>query len=271
MNASDVPTTELLPEKAAFYRRVMQVLQERAIPFLVGGGYAFTAYTDIIRHTEDFDLFIRESDLKRVLHRMDQTGYRAVIKFPHWLAKVTEGDFTVDLIFRSGNGVSEVDDEWFNRAPLGTVLGVDVQLCPPEEILWTKAFIMERERYDGADVAHLLRCCGLGLNWDRLLYLFGEDWRVLMSHLVLFGFIYPSECALIPHDVMAMLADRLQREVHAPVSDERVCRGTLLSRAQFLVDIERWGYKDARVGRGLMTEEEVEDWTDAVDHKLRTQ
>ena len=26
-----------------------------------------------------------------------------------------------------------------------------------EESLWQKAFIMERERYDGADVAHLLR------------------------------------------------------------------------------------------------------------------
>ena len=32
-------------------------------------------------------------------------------------------------------------------------------LIPAEEMIWSKAFIMERERYDGADVAHILRAC----------------------------------------------------------------------------------------------------------------
>jgi hypothetical protein len=30
-----------------------------------------------------------------------------------------------------------------------------VNLCAPEERNWTKAYIMERERFDGADIAHM--------------------------------------------------------------------------------------------------------------------
>jgi hypothetical protein len=45
-----------------------------------------------------------------------------------------------------------------------------------------------------------------------------------------------------------------------------VCQGTLLSRAQYLVDIDEWGYEDARAApRGSMTDEQIEVWTAAID------
>ena len=51
---------------------------------------------------------------------------------------------------------------------------------------------------------------------------------------------------------------------HRP-PDGRVCQGTLISRAQYLVDIHRWGYEDARLGPdGTMEPEEVQRWTDAI-------
>ena len=58
------------------------------------------------------------------------------------------------MIFSSGNGVATVDDEWFAHAPEGEVLGLPVRLVPAEEMIWSKAFIMERERFDGADIMH---------------------------------------------------------------------------------------------------------------------
>jgi hypothetical protein len=39
------------PVARAFYRDVMIRLEERGIPFLVGGAYAFERYTGIARHT----------------------------------------------------------------------------------------------------------------------------------------------------------------------------------------------------------------------------
>jgi amidase len=85
--------------------------------------------------------------------------------------------------------------------------------------------------YDGADVAHLIHACATWLDWPRLLERFGPHWRVLLSHLVLFGFIYQSDRSLVPAPVMESLLDQLQTEKDEPLSRNRVCRGTLLSRS----------------------------------------
>jgi hypothetical protein len=232
----------------------------------VGGTSAFHYYAGIARATKDFDIFIRPRDLQRVLDVLARLGYKTEVAFAHWLAKAFNGGRFIDIIFNSGNGIVEVDDEWFAHAVDEEVLGVPVKLCPPEEMIWSKSFIMERERYDGADVAHLLRHCSGLLNWERLLRRFGPNWRVLLSHIVLFGFIYPGERALIPAAVTRELVNRLVTELDAPTRDSKVCQGTLLSRAQYLVDVDEWGYEDARqLPRGNMTPEQVAVWTAAID------
>jgi hypothetical protein len=124
---------------------------------------------------------------------------------------------------------------------------------------------MERERYDGADVAHLLHACAGALDWDRLSQRFGKHWRILFAHLTLFGFIYPSERRRIPEAVMRECMRLLDHEMRHTTS-RRICRGTLTSRAQYLVDLELWGYEDARLApHGSMSEEEASIWTAAID------
>jgi hypothetical protein len=256
----------LPPDTAIFYTDVMCALQGARVPFLVGGAYAFGHYTGIVRHTKDLDLFLRHNDLDRAQQALANAGYVSEVTARHWLAKARAGYDTIDLIFNSGNGICEVDEAWFMRAQEHAVLGIPVQICPSEEIIWQKAFIMDRERYDGADVAHLLHARATELDWDHLLSRFGPHWRVLLSHLILFRFVYPSERDSIPRDVMQELLDRLQREEQQPPTPEHVCQGTLLSRAQYLVDVGPWGYEDARrKPRGVMTEEDVREWTAAID------
>ena len=55
--------------------------------------------------------------------------------------------------------MSEVDDIWFSTAPAAEIFGVAAKVAPAEELIWQKAFVMERERFDGADVIHLLANC----------------------------------------------------------------------------------------------------------------
>jgi hypothetical protein len=251
-----------------FYRRALELLEDRAIAFLVGGAYAFERYTGIARHTKDLDLFIRRQDHPAVMAAFAACGYPAELTFPHWLGKVACGDCFVDIIFSSGNGLVDVDDGWFEHAPSATVLGVAVRLCPAEEMIWSKAFVMERERYDGADIAHILRAEAASLDWDRLLERFGAQWRVLLSHLVLFGFVYPSHRALVPERVMRTLMRRLEAEVVEPPPSLPICQGTLISREQYLPDLRDWGYQDARLmPHGTMTEEETERWTRAIEEE----
>ena len=50
-----------------------------------------------------------------------------------------------------------------------------------------------------------------------------------------------------------------------PEADPAVCRGTLLSREQYLVDVERLGYADARVTpRGNISPEHAAHWTRSI-------
>jgi hypothetical protein len=253
--------TCLDPVSRDYYRRVMHRLEVAGVPFLVGGAYAFERYTGIARHTKDFDLFIHPRDVDRALASLAADGCATDVPFPHWLAKALCGDDVVDLIFSSGNGVALVDDDWFRHSVEDTVLDVPVRLIPAEEMIWSKAFIMERERYDGADVAHILRASADGLDWPRLLQRFGEHWRVLLHHLVLFGFVYPCERHRVPAAVMHELMGRLDTELTRP-APERVCQGTLISRAQYLVDVDHWGYADPRLApHGNMTSAERERWT----------
>ena len=93
------------------------------------------------------------------------------------LGKGYRGEDFVDVIFSSGNGVARVDEEWFERAVAEEVLGYPTRLIPAEEMIWSKAFVQERERFDGADIAHLIRSRGEGLDWERLLRRFGRHWR----------------------------------------------------------------------------------------------
>ena len=254
------------PEKAELYRTALDMLHRSGVPYMVGGTYAFQYYAGIARSTKDFDIFVRPRDVRRVLDVLTRAGFKTEIAFSHWLAKAHHGDKFIDVIYSSGNGVAEVDDDWFAHAVDEEVLGAPVKLCPAEEMIWSKALIMERERYDGADVAHLFRHCSGLLNWDRLVRRFETNWRVLLSHLSLFGFIYPGERALIPAAVMKDLINRLAAELDVPTRASKVCQGTLLSRAQYLVDVDEWGYEDARVQpRGNMTEEQVQNWTAAID------
>lgn len=250
------------------YRRGLITLRDAQAPFLVGGSYALERYTRVVRDTKDFDIFVLPRDRDRALHVLAAAGYHTDLTYPHWLAKAFCGEDFIDVIFNSGNGCCQVDEEWFLHAVENMVLDVPVRLCPPEEMIWSKAFVTERERYDGADIAHILRACGEQLAWPRLLRRFDAHWRVLLSHLVLFGFIYPSERTKIPDWVMQKLLHRLQNELPGDPPAERVCQGTLLSRTQYLADITRWGYLDSRLlPIGKMTQEEIDHWTAAIDEK----
>ncbi len=264
--APEAPALEDAVENSshAFYRHVMSRLEAAGVPFLVGGAYALFHFTSIERNTKDFDVFVRRDDIERAIAALDLEGWRTELTYPHWLGKVYCGEDFVDIIFSSGNAVATVDDEWFAHAPYGEVLGRRVKLSPAEEMIWSKAFIMERERFDGGDVHHLLLRCGACLDWPRLLRRFGTHWRVLLSHLITFGFVYPGERTTIPAWVMDHLLNGVQRELQAPRVNARVCFGPLLSRAQYLIDIEQWGYDDARLGpKGFMSDDEVAQWTAA--------
>src|SRR5213592_4389886 len=254
-----------------FHCRSMMMLQEANVPFLIGGAYVVEVYAGVTRRSKDFDLYIRPHHVDAAIDALARAGYTTQKTFPHWLAKAGRGRDYIDLIFRAGNGLCEVDDSWFERAQDDELLGLQVKLCAPEEMIWMKAYIMERERFDGADIAHILQSCAEKLDWPHLVRRFGPDWRVLLSHLVLFGYIYPDERDKIPNAIMDDLIARLRSERRTAGADP-ICRGTLLSRKQYLMDIQDRGFRDARLQQRVhMNANDIAHWTRAIAKEEKAQ
>jgi hypothetical protein len=260
------PIVALPNDHHRVYQRATRALGEAGVPFVVGGGFAMAQYTPMGRHSKDFDVFLRPEHVRWAFTILMHEGFEVALPYPHWLGKAIMDTVVVDLIFSSGNGVALVDDEWFAHAAQGEVLGQQLLICPPEEVIWSKAFVCERERFDGADVLHMIRDCGAQLDWQRILRRFGPNWRVLLAHLVMFGFAYPGERDRIPAWVMDTLTTYLAADREPEAGSAGVCRGTLLSREQYLVDLEQLGYMDGRLlsPEVHMSLDDINNWTRAI-------
>lgn len=250
---------------AEVYRSIIWNLREAGIPYLVGGTYALEHHADLVRETKDLDLFVRRADWSRIEDTLAPHGIQCELVYTHWLGKAHDHGHFVDMIFAGGNGLIEVDDDWLAHGVPSVVLDVPVHLAPAEEMIWSKSYVMERERFDGADVTHILRKSGPTLDWVRLLRRYGSHAPILLGHLLFFQFVYPDHRHHVPDWVMEELWRRARAEEHLP---SRLCRGTLVSREQYLVDITQWGYLDARaMPIGRMTPQQVQDWTQAIDEE----
>lgn len=237
------------PEAERFYAEGLGVLRELGIPFLLGGTYAVSAYTGISRPTKDMDVFCRAGDYPRILSHFARHGYETEVEDARWLAKIRKDGHFFDLIFNSTIAINPVTEQWFAEAHPARACGIDVDLIPPTELIWAKAFVQDRHKYDGADVAHLILRQHAHVDWRRLLGHFEQYWEVLLMHVVNFRFIYPTERECVPRWLLDELMDRLESHANLPVPHVKVCRGRLFSRTDYATDVAEWGFADV-VGEG---------------------
>lgn len=225
------------------YAKVLKVLSKSKINFLVGGTFAFRKYTGVSRETKDMDIFCKAGDFPRLLKVLEENGFKSRMHDTRWIAKAYFDNYYVDIIFATPSGIWYVDDSWFINAPQVTIQGAKVRLIPPEEMIWCRAYIMNRDRYDGADINHLILKKGKELDWKRLLNRMEMHWELLLVHLLNFRFVYPSEREMIPKWLMNELIERLEHQLDLPKPRDKTTRGPLLSHNQYNVDTEKWGFK----------------------------
>lgn len=262
-----IGTKEGLNEDAeAFYRNVLMALREHEIGFLVGGSYAAAHYTGRTPHTKDLDIFLPPHQADAALDALSCTGFKTEKTYPFWIAKAHQGEYFVDIIYRAASGLWEIEEEWLDQGEQTELWGVPVRICSVEELIWTKAALMDRTRFDGNDVLHLLQAKSHDLDWERLRQLAGDNWRLLLAHLTLFGYVYPDLIPLVPKHLLAELSLHLLSERgENEQSEESLCRGTLISNSQYIYDIEELGYRDARLRPwGQLTPQELQPWIEAV-------
>ena len=180
------------PEQEKLFRDVLRILNERKIPYAVSGAFALHEHTGIWRDTKDLDVFMPLDQVAGAMDILRNRGLLTEICDPVWLCKARSGDYYVDLISGMSNAVVRVDQSWIDRGFDSEVLGVPVTVLAPEELIASKIFVAFRERFDGADIAHIVYAVGTSMDWGRLLSLVGDHWGMLLWSLVLFQYIYPN-------------------------------------------------------------------------------
>ena len=232
------------PQMEAFYGEALRELNRSGLPFLLAGTYALAAYTGISRPTKDLDIFCRAGDCPRILAHFKALGCAIETEDERWISKVRKGERFFDLIFASANGTMPVSDAWFTHARRVEILGTEVGIVSPTELIWSKAFIQLRHRYDGADIVHIILRRHDEIDWTRLLSYMELHWEVLLMHLLNFRWVYPTERDHIPRWLMDELLDRLRHQLELPPPQMKICRGRMFSRLDYEIAVKAWGFAD---------------------------
>jgi hypothetical protein len=229
--------------QAALFKEVLLLLETMKCSYAVAGAFALRQHTGICRYTKDLDIFLTAETASEVLPAFRENGFRDEVCDPLWLAKVHRDGYFVDFITGMSNGVIAVDDSWIDRACPAKICGVPSRVLAPEEALASKLFVTRRERFDGADIVHIIFAARGKLDWDRILQLAGEHWELVLWSLLLFKYVYPAHSEYVPLTLWDDLMGRLAADLRRSDSTARF-RGTLIDDAMFAIDVEEWGLEN---------------------------
>jgi len=244
LSSEDVPKTSSLPsdvpeEQVNLFRDVLEALERKRVPYAISGAFALRQHTGICRQTKDLDLFVTAKNCAAALQCLQDEGLECEITDPVWLAKARRGEYFVDLITGMSNGLIVVEDSWIERSAPAVVYSVMTRVLAPEELVASKIFVVRRERFDGADIAHVIYgTCG-AFDWQREMELVGEHWEMLLWSLMLFRYVYPAQSHYVPSEIWCELLRRFEREIRLP-NPEAKFRGSLVDDNMFAIDVNEW-------------------------------
>jgi putative nucleotidyltransferase-like protein len=240
VQATSSTPLELPKEQEALFHEVLTLFEAEQLRYAVAGAFALRQHTGICRFTKDLDIFLSPQTATRALTLLERRGFRCEVCDPVWLAKVHRNEYFIDLITGMSNAVIAVDDSWIERAHPARVCGVDTRVLAPEDVIASKLFVTRRERFDGADIAHLIFASRGELQWDRIIHLAGDHWELVLWSLVLFRYVYPAYAQYVPKALWRDLIARFSHLIESDSSEEKF-RGSLIDDVMFAIDVDEWG------------------------------
>lgn len=228
------------PEQQLLFREILTLFERKRIPYAVAGAFALQEHTGIYRDTKDLDLFLTSETVPAAMRLLVKEGFECETCDPVWLYKAHRDGFFVDLITGMSNAVITVEDSWIERAKPAIVHGVQTRVLAAEELLASKLFVTRRERFDGADIAHIIYGTGGRIDWQRVMQLAGDNWEMLLWALILFRYSYPAQTGYVPASVWRDLMQRFDDAVSQP-DPAAPFRGSLIDDKMFAIDVNEWG------------------------------
>jgi len=230
-------------QQESLFREVVQLLESNHVPFVISGAFALHEHTGIWRDTKDLDLFLPAQEVGRALALLEKDGFETEILDSVWLAKAKRDGFFVDLITGMSNAVLRVDYSWIRHASRSEIFGLSVRVLAPEELIASKIFVTRRERFDGADICHVIYGTKGKFDWQRLMSLIGDNWEMMFWSLVLYHYVYPANADYVPAEIWTELVQRFSVELAHPNTGANF-RGSLIDDKMFAIDVAEWGKRN---------------------------
>jgi len=229
--ASIVPDVEW-----GVYLRAIKAVRPLSWPFLIGGAFGLACHTGRWRNTKDIDFFVLADHREGFIDALTKAGfvdYFETLAYDRsWIYRGILHGTIVDIIWDTPNHRCAVDERWIAHALRVELRGESLLAIPPEELLFIKAFVLQKDRCDWSDLFNLL-CFQVGhLDWDRLIARFGPELPLLRGILNVFAWLCPVEASQIPVEIRA----RLGVEIVLPENPAEATRtrvGLLDSRPWF--------------------------------------
>ena len=205
VNAPDEQPTwpQEIPEgQWRVYQRVLDEVRSQGLRFALGGAFALATYTGLWRNTKDLDFFILPQDRQTMVEALKRCGlgdYYDQLPYDRgWIYRASNGEVIVDAIWAMANRRAWVDQAWLSRGPEVKLRGESVRIVPPEEMIWSKIYVLQRERCDWPDVLNLIHAVGLNLDWQHLLGRLGDDKPLLRGVLSVYAWLCPGRSESLP-------------------------------------------------------------------------
>lgn len=252
-HAVHLDTSWIPSDQQQVYRECLETLLQARVPFILAGAFALYAYTGIQRDTKDLDVFLPAEHVRNALLTLSAKGFRTEVRDGLWLAKAHKEPYFVDLIFANPNKEIQIDMGWIRRSRRAEVFGMTVPLLALEELIISKIYVARRDRFDGADIAHLIQGSKGQLDWNWIARCLGKDQELLLWHFVLFQYVYPGHVHYLPASLMDRIYESMARSRSNPPGEKNF-RGMLVDPVSFEVDCLTWGYEDVRDTQPLVDE-----------------
>lgn len=146
-------------------KRAVAALDERGVPYLLGGGLGCWARGGP-PSSNDIDLMVKREDAERAQQALAEAGMRPETPPEQWLLKAWDGEILVDLIFDpSGMGI---DDEVLARGEEISVMAMQTRVMDLDDILITKLMALDEHSADYGDLILITRSLREQIDWARL-------------------------------------------------------------------------------------------------------
>ena len=225
----------LPPEQADLFREILTLLENRGVAYAVAGAFAMQEHTGICRDTKDLDVFLTAENAVRAIKYLKDEGFECEIFDPVWLFKAHRNEFFVDLITGMSNAAIIVDESWIERSVPAVIHGVNTRVLAAEELLASKLFIARRERFDGADIAHIIYGTRGKIDWQRC-----SDIGRALGDVALGAGIVPLCLSradrLCPREMWGSLLSRFQEAFSLRPKEK--FRGSLIDDKMFAIDVK---------------------------------